>query len=99
MVIDVTKVETRAPSAAKLLKVLANENRLRILCALSQGEKSVGQLVYSSGLGQSCISQHLKCLRQAHIITRRRDGTTMFYRLDDQRVKPLLWTILSVHPQ
>jgi len=98
MVIDVTKVETRAPSAAKLLKALANENRLRILCALFQGEKSVGELALSLGIGQSSISQHLKCLREAHIIKRRREGTAMFYHLDDQKIKPLLKTILSVHP-
>lgn len=68
-------------SAARLLKALANERRLSILCLLGRGEIRVGDLADAVGLSQSALSQHLARLRAEGLVRTRRDGLTIFYRL------------------
>lgn len=68
-------------SAARLLKALANERRLSILCLLGRGELCVGDLADAVGLSQSALSQHLAKLRAEGLVRTRRDGLTIFYRL------------------
>jgi DNA-binding transcriptional ArsR family regulator len=60
---DMARFEASAANAARLLRALANERRLRILCQLSGGERSVGELLPLIGLSQSALSQHLAVLR------------------------------------
>lgn len=79
-----------AAEAAESLKLLANEQRLMVLCRLSQGECSVGELVELTELSQSSVSQHLARLREGDMVTTRRDGTTIYYRLADARVQALI---------
>lgn len=67
--------------AAKLLKALANEVRLQILCALTEGELSVGVLNNTVSLSQSALSQHLARLRRDGLVTTRKESQTVFYRL------------------
>jgi ArsR family transcriptional regulator len=63
---DLAVLEGRAAAAAMLLKALANERRLRILCRMSTGETSVGHLQAQLGMPQSVLSQHLAgCERKA----------------------------------
>jgi DNA-binding transcriptional ArsR family regulator len=70
-----------ASDAAQLLKALANENRLMILCTLSEGEMSVGQLNGRVDLSQSALSQHLAVLRRDGLVSTRREAQTIYYSL------------------
>ena len=65
-------LQPRADEAAALLRVLANPHRLLILCALVEGERSVGQLQARLALSQSALSQHLARLREAGVVVTRR---------------------------
>jgi len=68
------------------LKVVANQKRLEIIQLLSNGELSVGEMVEMLGIRQANLSQHLMLLRDARIVTTRRNGVTIYYRITDQRV-------------
>lgn len=70
-----------ADEAGALLKALSNPHRLMILCQLIDGEKSVGQLADFLGVRDSTASQHLALLRRDSIISGRRDGQTIWYRI------------------
>lgn len=70
-----------AGSAAQLLKALANEKRLMILCLLAEGERSVGELNGLLDLSQSALSQHLALLREDALVETRREAQTIFYSL------------------
>lgn len=82
-----------AAHAADLLRLLANEQRLLILCRLMQGEFAVGQMVELCGQSQSSVSQHLGRLREGGIVRTRRDGTTIYYSLADDGVRALIDTL------
>ena len=72
---DLDTMREHAHEAAQLLKALANENRLLLLCTLAQGELSVGQLNEQVALSQSALSQHLALLRRDGLVkTRAYDG-------------------------
>ena len=79
-----------AAHAASVLKLLANEQRLLLLCRLTQGEFSVGQMVELCGQSQASVSQHLGRLREGGLVKTRRDGTTIYYRLADDDVRKLI---------
>ena len=81
--LDVTEFEASAGAAAKLLRALSNERRLMILCQLTQGERSVGQLQPLVGVSQSALSQHLAVLRAEQIVAARRDAQVLRYRIID----------------
>ena len=71
-----------ADAAARLLKALANPNRLLILCTLSGGELSVGDLNRRVDLSQSALSQHLAVLRTDGLVATRREAQTIHYSLE-----------------
>jgi DNA-binding transcriptional ArsR family regulator len=87
---DVDRIEHSAAVAAKLLKAIANQRRLLILCHLAQGEKSVGQLEAQMNLSQPRLSQELARLRQDGLVRTRRDSRTIHYTLVDGRAKKLI---------
>lgn len=72
-----------AEDAARLMRALSNANRLMILCALSQGELSVGELNRRVPLSQSALSQHLAVLREQSLVSTRRESQTIYYRIVD----------------
>ncbi len=74
-----------AEQAATLLRALANEQRLMILCNLSAGELSVGQLNERVPLNQSALSQHLAVLRKSGAVNTRREAQTVYYSLTPGR--------------
>lgn len=80
----------RATEVAAFLKVVANEQRLLLLCHLREGEASVGELVGLCDLSQSSVSQHLARMRDAGLVQTRRENTTIFYRIADTRVQALM---------
>ena len=77
-------------NAVRLLKAMANEHRLNILCALRTGETSVSQLCDRLPLSQSAMSQHLAWLRNEHLVTCRREAQCMLYRLSDDRAAAVI---------
>ncbi len=74
-------MKTSADRAAVLLKALANEDRLLILCNLTQGEKNVSHLQEILGLRQATLSQQLARLRAERLVSARRDGKEVYYSL------------------
>jgi ArsR family transcriptional regulator len=93
---DITRLEASASSAARLLKTLGNARRLMILCQLAEGEQSVGQLAPRSGLSQSALSQHLAVLREDGIVATRRDGLTVWYRIEDPAAIRVVTTLAEI---
>ncbi len=90
MNIDLNEMEQNAVHAEGMLKLLANRNRLMILCRLQQEEMSVSELNDTVPLTQSALSQHLASLRKAGIVATRRDGQTIYYRVVEPKVSALL---------
>jgi ArsR family transcriptional regulator len=75
---------------AALFRVLGHPARVRILELLRAGERSVGQLQAELELDSGSTSQHLAALRRVGVVESRRDGTSVFYRVEDPRVSELL---------
>src|SRR6266567_9491933 len=75
---------------ATLFRVLGHPARVRILELLRDGERSVGALQGELALDSGGTSQHLAALRRIGLVTPRRDGTSVYYRVDDERTFELL---------
>lgn len=88
-----TPPEMNARLASELLKALANESRLRILCELLEGERCVNILERVVGLSQSALSQHLARLRRDGVVKTRRDGKTICYSLNGKETAIVLETL------
>jgi ArsR family transcriptional regulator len=93
---DTARFEANAEEAAKLLRALANERRLMILCQLTEGERSVGQLLPLVGLSQSALSQHLAVLREEGIVATRREAQTVWYRIANQAALKVVATLAEI---
>lgn len=84
-------MEEKARFVADLLKVLANEHRLLILCALAKGPQSVTELMtFVPKISQSALSQHLARLRAHGIVQGEKSGLNMIYSIADPRVNEVL---------
>ncbi len=84
------QMRPHAVEAAQLLKALANEQRLMILCHLVQGPLSVGELNERVPLSQSALSQHLAVLRECAIVQTERESQTVTYSLPEGVVTRLI---------
>lgn len=73
-----------------MLKLLADPTRLRLVQALLHGEHSVGELAEHLGARHAAVSQHLAKLRWANLVTVRRDGNRIYYRMVDDHVERLV---------
>lgn len=82
-----------ADATARFLKLMANSNRLMVLCHLLDGEMSVGELNSHLPLSQSALSQHLALLRNSGMVTTRRDQQTIYYALASQEVHAVMGTL------
>jgi DNA-binding transcriptional ArsR family regulator len=92
-----SQMEHGASEASRLLKAMANERRLLILCYLAEAEHSVGQLVERVGLSQSALSQHLAKLRSDGLVETRRDAQNIFYSLSGQNVTRVLQVLHELY--
>lgn len=91
------KLAKQAGEAAQLLKMIANEKRLLILCFLAvRGEMTVGELVGVVKLSQSALSQHLAKLRADGLVEFRRTSQTLHYRVADVRTLRLLQVLKDI---
>lgn len=94
----IAELERKAAEAAALLKLLANENRLLILCRLAvAGEMSVGDLADAVDLSQSALSQHLAKMREDGLLATRREAQTVFYRIADPNAARLLALLKNIY--
>lgn len=92
LVIDPERLRCAAEQAVGALKVLANPERLLLLCQLSQGEFSVGELEEQLDIHQPTLSQQLGVLRNQGVVATRREGKNIYYSVSD----PALLEILVV---
>lgn len=89
--LDPAAFESNAIEVADVLRALANERRLQILCVLMEGgETNVGTLVSRIGISQSALSQHLAKMRDEGILAFRREKQTLHYRIADPRIGELM---------
>lgn len=91
------ELESRAGEAAELLKLLANDQRLIILCRLSDAELSVSELGEHVSLAQSALSQHLAKLRAQGLVATRRDGQNIYYRLASPVAQKLVGALCELY--
>lgn len=90
---DALAMQQRAAEATAFLKRFAHRDRLLIACALVEGERAVGELEVMLGIRQPGLSQQLAELRAAGLVTTRRAGKAVFYRLADGRVASFIQTL------
>ena len=96
-VIDPDRLREAAGQAVSALKVLANEDRLLLLCQLSQGEMCVSDLEEALDIRQPTLSQQLGVLRTEGVVNTRRDGKRIYYRVADPAVMQLLEVLYRVY--
>ena len=82
-----------AAEASRLMKVLANPDRLMLLCQLSQGEHNVGELEAALGITQPTLSQQLTVLREEALVSTRREGKHVYYRVDSPQALAVIRTL------
>ncbi len=90
-------MQVAADDASELLKALANRHRLLILCQLIDGERSVGQLAEFLQIRDSTVSQHLALLRRDRIIAGRRDGQTIWYRIESEPARQVIGALYTAY--
>ncbi len=93
----VSELEESAHAAARMLKLLASEQRLLLLCRLVEGECSVGELAEHAKLAQSAASQHLGKMRAEGLVATRREAQTIYYRLADPAAMRVLDTLCDIY--
>ena len=90
-------MRAHAAEATRVLKALANEKRLRLLCRLVEGECSVSELNAHVDLSQSALSQHLAVLREDGLVSTRREAQTILYALADGPAQRILSTLHDLY--
>ena len=96
-VIDPRVLRKAAGQAVGALKVLANEERLLLLCQLSQGEMCVSDLEETLDIRQPTLSQQLGVLRTEGVVTTRRDGKRIYYSVTDSNLMQVLGLLYRIY--
>jgi len=91
------QMQDNAAKATLLLKSMANETRLMILCQLLNGEKSVGEMHENIPLSQSALSQHLAVLRRERLVSTSRVAQSVFYSLASAEVRAIIETLYQLY--
>lgn len=94
---DIAQMRRAASETAAVLRSLSHPDRLMLLCQLSQGEHSVGELEALLDIQQPNLSQHLGVLRAERLVDTRRDGKRIFYTVKDPKVLHLLSTLYLLY--
>jgi ArsR family transcriptional regulator len=95
--IDPARLRTAAGDAVAALKVLGNEDRLLLLCPLSQGEMCVSDIEEALDIRQPTLSQQLGVLRNEGVVATRRDGQRIFYSVADAKVLRVLEVLYQLY--
>ncbi|MFN4236158.1 MAG: ArsR/SmtB family transcription factor [Vogesella sp.] len=94
---DLTVLHDNANRAASLLKSLANPDRLLLLCQLVAGERTVSELEKLTGIRQPTLSQQLGVLRTEALVSTRREGKWIYYRVASQEALSILETLYGLY--
>jgi len=94
---DLAAMQAHAGDAAQLLKALANERRLQVLCLLAGGERSVGEINALLDLSQSALSQHLAVLREEGLVQTRREAQMIYYALAPGPAAAVMETLHDIY--
>jgi DNA-binding transcriptional ArsR family regulator len=94
--LNLEDMQAAAADACRLMKVLSNPDRLLLLCQLAQGEHNVGELEAALGIVQPTLSQQLTVLRDEALVSTRREGKNIYYRIDSP---PALAVIRTLYQQ
>ncbi|SCK11870.1 helix-turn-helix transcriptional regulator [Vogesella sp. LIG4] len=94
---DLTVLHDNASRAAALLKSLANEDRLLLLCQLVDGEKTVSELERLTSIRQPTLSQQLGVLRNESLVSTRRDGKWIYYSVASEQALAILDTLYGLY--
>ena len=86
----------KSEEVAALLKQISHPQRLLILCSLSESEKSVSEIEAACGASQSAVSQFLKSMRQDDLISSRREGKKIYYKIIDKKALQLIRSIYQI---
>lgn len=90
------RLRDSAAQCCTLLKAMAHEDRLLLLCQLTQGEQNVGELEASVGIRQPSLSQQLGVLREEGLVAARREGKYIYYRLASDKVVAIMETLSAL---
>ena len=93
---DMEKMVQNALQASNFLKAISHEGRLMILCHLASGEKTVTELEDLLSARQAAVSQQLSRLRLEGLVTPRREGKTIYYRLTDDRPRQIIEVVYDL---
>lgn len=93
----IDELRQSASAATRLLKTMANEDRLLILCQLTQGEKNVGEIAQATSIHQPTLSQQLTKLREEGLVNTRKDGKFVFYALASDEVIRIMQTLSTIY--
>lgn len=95
--LDLDRMRASARAVTALLRALANEDRLLLLCQMAHGEKSVGELETDLDIHQPTLSQQLGVLRSEGLVTTRREGKRIYYTTANSKVLVLLNTLHALY--
>lgn len=90
-------MQAQAEQAAELLKALSNPQRLRVMCLLIDGERTVGEINAEVELSQSALSQHLAVLREGGWVQTRRESQNVYYSVSEGPVHRLIETLHDIY--
>lgn len=93
---NIEQLSENAGQVASLLKTMAHQERLMVLCQLVDGELSVSELQNNSMLTQSAFSQQLKVLRDNQLVSIRKESQQVFYSLADPRIEALISSLHQI---
>jgi DNA-binding transcriptional ArsR family regulator len=97
MSLDIDEMRRNAAEATALLRALAHDDRLLLLCQLSQTELCVGDLEEQLQIRQPTLSQQLGVLRREGLVETRREGRNIYYRVADEKALALLQTLYQLY--
>ncbi len=97
--VGLERLMASAKPASTLLKALSNEHRLRLLCLLAEGERSVSELEALLGLRQPAVSQQLARLRADDLVRYRRNGKTIYYALASEPAERVMILLHEIYCQ
>ena len=97
--LDIIEMRSSARTVTALLRALANEDRLLLLCQMTHGEKSVSELEAQLDIRQPTLSQQLGVLRTEGLVTTRREGKRIYYTVADPKLLALLNTLYTLYCQ
>lgn len=94
---DIHEMMKKSEEVSRILKCLAHPLRLKVLCCLLEGEKSVNELVEYCGGSQSGMSQYLGKLKAENVLQSSKEGTFIYYSLKDQNLKKLIKALKEIY--